>query len=55
MMIIVFLSFGMTKNYIIYIEQPYVVKIQRVLAATMKDYAVKVKNANTIQNCTVPN
>ncbi|ODM94718.1 Beta,beta-carotene 9',10'-oxygenase [Orchesella cincta] len=34
-------SFGMTKNYIVFIEQPYVVKISRVLAATIKDYAVK--------------
>ncbi|CAL8109442.1 unnamed protein product [Orchesella dallaii] len=34
-------SFGMTKNYIVFIEQPFVVKVSRVLAATIKDYAVK--------------
>jgi hypothetical protein len=34
-------SFGMSQNYIIFIEQPYLIKISRVLSSKLKGYAVK--------------
>jgi carotenoid cleavage dioxygenase-like enzyme len=31
----------MTKSHVVFIEQPYIVKVSRVLAAKVKDYSVK--------------
>jgi len=36
-----FYSFGMTQDKIIFIEQPYIIKVSRVLSAKIKGYAVK--------------
>jgi len=39
--ILIDFSFGMTQTHVVFIEQPYVVKVSRVLAAKVKEYSVK--------------